>query len=281
MEIYKQLPTESRRLDLINFKQEAYLEGFLLDNGENIFSIDEKDNIEVLDRQVGFISNKERIDILLLNARENNPEIVIVELKKDVADEKALEQINRYLVTWKKDRKEILQGYEEVLKEWELTSDIENVKGILVAPEFDESIIEELKENKIQGVRIRRYKIEQSEDIFIFIDYLPVLKEGKYSRVEVSSNQFWESRRKYRDKVESILKELKDKASAVVWKYWQSGISIYSGSSGYSIGGYGGYFTKMWIKTSIKPARYENLDLEEREKITNLILEAKRKADEL
>jgi len=224
MKIYKQLPDKTKKLEPCNFSQEAYLEGFLLDN-PNIFEMPE-DIIILLDRQVVFPHTQNKIDILLLNAKAQEPEIIIVEIKKDKATKKEVKQLVEYIEKWRQEHSGVLNKYKDTLSKYKLNENLEQVKGILVATEFDDSLEEEFKKQNIQGIQVNRYSADDYKEFFIFVDYVPPLSE-KWAKKEIGKDSFWKKsgRKKHKDEVESILQELKE--IIFTFKYWGTTITIY------------------------------------------------------
>ena len=223
MKIFKQSPDTITELQQKPFSQEAYLEGFLLDNLD-IFRTKWDDDIHLVDRQVHFPGKQERIDILLLNAKESS-EIIIVEVKIK-ANRNALVQLKNYLERWQENGESVLASYEKEIGKHNVNSSIKIVRGMLVAGNLEELLADKLKENDIQGIQINRFGSENLTDAFIFVDYLPALK-GKRAKVKVSLEDFWDNNLKHRDEVESILSELRSRDPVIFWEYFQTGISIY------------------------------------------------------
>jgi hypothetical protein len=222
MKIFKQSPDTIRELQLKPFSQEAYLEGFLLEN-LGIFETKLDDDIHLIDRQVSFPGKRERIDILLLNAKES-PEIIVVEVKK-IAEGNALTQLNNYLEQWREKGKNVLADYQDEIERYKVSANVNAVRGMLVAGNLDESFVGRMRENDVQGINISRYVSEDLNDTFIFVDYLPALK-GKKAKIKVTPEEFWRGNSKHKDEVESILNELHGKDPEICWEYFQTGISI-------------------------------------------------------
>ena len=93
MFIYKQLPTGLVALEEENWKQEAYIEGFLIENVQ-IFG-NEEDDARFLERQIT-LEGKKRIDLLILlftGKVKPGVQLRIVEIKKEKATSQDLNQL--------------------------------------------------------------------------------------------------------------------------------------------------------------------------------------------
>jgi len=278
MKIFKQFPEQAIELESKPFSQEAYLEGFLLDN-EGLLEISQKDegNLKILDRQVSFPNSRKRIDILAVNLESKR--IKLIEVKKERVDRKDLRQICRYKEKWRKDCDKILDKYKDILKEEELPLELDKYKeadAIIVAPEFNLRE-EELKNSNIQGIIVQRYALKSSGEVFIFIDYFPPLK-AKWQKVPISREEFWRENKKHKNEVEEILNELENKEPDISRKYWRSCISIYKGNI--PIAWYIKGDKTMTVRENFKPRKDNRIELKERKKIITSILEARRKAEE-
>jgi len=279
--IFKHFPDKAKELERKPFMQEAYLEGFLLDNIKAAFELYDLDEIRLLDRQVVLPGSNKKIDILLLNNKDE-PELIIVEIKKGIADEPALRQLLDYLNIWERDHQKII-GFndeaEKALRELGVKRQPAKAKGILVASEFEPNLEKTMSEKEIQGIEINKYIVPESGESFIFLDYVPALK-GKRQRTPISKEEFWDQFKKYvnyKDGIENIIEKMQAADAGIHLKYFKSGMGIYP-SSEILIGWWDG--RSFYAKTVIKPAKWEKVVWDDDEKIVELLLSVKKKADE-
>jgi len=229
MYVFKQLPTEVVELEAADFEQEAYLEGFLIEHKELLsFSEDDEPKIEILGRQFTFKDSKDRIDLLAMELDERVPYLRIVELKRDIADKRALEQLNGYINTFKNEWQNILRQWEldidinKKLDEWRVQKNNVKVTGIIAAPSIEEDVRKQLSTENIQGIEIKRFQTQNKNEAFIFVDYYPPAK--KWVKVEISSEEFWKTHntdKKVKERINQLLDKLK--ALDLYVKYWPSG----------------------------------------------------------
>jgi len=238
MYVFKQLPTEVVELEAADFEQEAYLEGFLIEHKELLsFSEDDEPKIEILGRQFTFKDSKDRIDLLAMELDERVPYLRIVELKRDIADKRALEQLNGYINTFKNEWQNILSRWkldidiDRKLSDWKVQKNDVKVTGVLVAPYIEDDVKERLPNENIQGIEIKRFQTQNKNEAFIFVDYYPPAK--KWNKVEISgSEEFWKMYnidKAVRERIKQLLDQLQYHDLYV--KYWRStggGIRVYA-----------------------------------------------------
>lgn len=273
--VFKQTPEKAKELKQKSFSQEAYLEGFLLDNW-HIFSLYETDDIVPLGRQIYFPHSNKKVDILLLNKMQD-PEIIIVEIKNEEACKVSLDQLIGYLNNWREKPENILKHNEEVtaiLKHYGIIENLKKVKGILVAPAFDESIEKEMISKSIQGIVVKRFSTDDSNENYIFIDYFPALK-GKKVRAEITQEEFWRKYRHSHEKeVENILFEMRK--SGLIIKYWQTTICIYVPDNEVNpVSWYVAGDKTFCIRHSIKAGDNSRIDLAKISAIVSATIQAK------
>ncbi len=237
MYVYKQLPTKVVELTNADFKEEAYLEGFLIEHKELLaFSDDEDPKVKILGRQFTFKNSKDRIDLLAIefDTEKKIAYLRVVELKKNKADEKALKQLEKYIDQIRKI------GWLNMLNEWELDINIksqldewgvekDNVQlmGVLVAPEISTDVQQRLANDSIQGIEVKRLQTKNQDESFIFVYYHPEVQ--KMSKTEIKPEEFWKTRNideEVKNKIDQLLNTLINDHLYV--KYWKSGsIRVY------------------------------------------------------
>jgi hypothetical protein len=238
MFVYKQLPTKVIALEEDNWKQEAYIEGFLIENIQIFAKEDEDSEARFLERQIT-LEGKKRIDILILmlsGKKGTGVELKIVEIKKEKASIKDLNQLVEYMDRWRREGSTIVKREEltEIIKKsLEVYGKKEvgiedlsgSVKGILVAPDFDEGVKDSIKESKdIEGIKITRRICNELKEIYIFVDYFPERK----IYTPITREEFWKGRATRRmHQVEELLKKVEENIPGIAYLYWSAMISIY------------------------------------------------------
>ncbi len=238
MFIFKQTATQTVELKEDDFQQEAYMEGFLIEN-TGLLARGESGDAELLARQV-FLGKKDRVDLVVLTIDDDILKLMIVEIKKGAAGTKALQQLQRYVELWHKNGHEILQQDDEALKtarncltQWGKHGKLDfeklsrEVGGILVAPRIEDEVAEQLSgANNVYGVQLARYRGSEVPEAFVFVKYFPEAK-----RAALSAGQFWKSRQAAkRKKVESILASILKEDPDIAYKYWKTILSVYPNS---------------------------------------------------
>ncbi len=235
MFIFKQTPTKVVELKEDNFKQEAYIEGFLIEN-IGLLETGEDSEAELLGRQV-FLEKKDRIDLLVLTLEAEKAKLKIIEIKKKAAGKKALHQLERYINLWSEKGVNILRRegltdtIDECLKKWEIKKKQQTdalsrkVGGILVAPGFEDDLIQEFsRSKKVQGIRLSRCSSSETPEAFIFLEYFPEVRRP----TAVTAEEFWKGRSDLRKReFGEILKKLRKEDPDITHKYWKVMISIY------------------------------------------------------
>ncbi len=234
MFIFRQSPTRVVELKEDNFGQEAYMEGFLIEN-INILARGENSEVRVLGRQIS-LEKRDRIDLLLMTLEDDKVGIRIAEIKKNLVARKALAQLERYMKVWKRQgssilrREGLLKEMEDTAREWGKRlplnpSDFcKHISGVLVAPDFKPALATSLSDKgNIYGLQMARYSSSRAPEAFVFVEHFPQI-----SRTPISADKFWRGRnRAKRRTVDSILKAIRDKDPEITYKYWKEMISVY------------------------------------------------------
>ena len=285
MFIFKQTPTKVIELKEDNFRQEAYVEGFLIENIE-LLAAGEDSEAKLLGRQI-FLKDKHRIDLLVLTLEDEKAKIKVVEIKKGIAGKKALNQLERYIGLWNKkgegisDRNGMTDTIHDCFKKWEMKkkqqlSALHNkVGGILVAPGFQDEVIGEFAKRKhIEGIRLARYASSETGDAFVFLEHFPEIRK----RLPITAEEYWKRRSQLRKRqVEEILRRLRKEDADITHAYWKAMMSIYptpeeaDKARPYRIARHVGGRKEMWFE---KGGRRKIL-LSEVDRIVNKVLKGK------
>ncbi len=149
---------EATPIQLKPFIFELAMEGYLADNPAILSNVElglEDPEVMEVEEQ---IDSDNRIDMLL---RYTNDSIAVVELKKGIVNDKALQQLIRYLQIEKVEQQNQAEGDED-----------SPLIGILVGMEIDENVIQKIEGNNspqgflIYGVELQRYYDEGNWYVF-------------------------------------------------------------------------------------------------------------------
>ncbi len=211
-----------------------------------------------------------------------------MELKKEKASIKDLNQLVEYMNRWKREGSTIVKREEltEIIKksledygkkEVRIEDLNKSVKGILVAPDFDEGVKDSIKESKdIEGIKITRQICNQLKESYIFVDYFPERK----IYTPITRQEFWKGRATRRmHQVEKLLKKVEQNISEIAYLYWPSMISIYPSeearASKIRIARYVQGDKSMQVKT--ENGEHKRIDLEKESEIIEEIKKAQRR----
>lgn len=122
-----------------NFLEEKYLQQFLLENFNNFFKDLQKYYVDDSCSEVP-LGNAGRCDILAKN-RETG-DLVVIELKREVASSRAVGQILSYITGAQK----------------EIAKDGQDVKAILVAKDFDDSFLSAIERTEDE-ISLKKYNL--------------------------------------------------------------------------------------------------------------------------
>lgn len=289
MYIYKQLPTKMFALEEDNWKQESYIEGFLIEN-ISLFKKDEDSDARFLKRQIT-VEGEKRIDLLILmftSKGRTGLELKVVEIKKEKAKKEDLKQLKEYMDIWKKEGSRIVKregliqninqfSKEKVKKEVKIEDINEAVKGILVATDFDGGVKDSIKKSKeIEGIKITRQICNKLNESYIFVEYFPERKAFE----QIPREEFWKgSGTGRKDEVEKLLKKIEEEIPGATHRYYKTMISIYPSEEAIAgkirIARYVRGDKSILIKT--ENGEDERVDLEKESEIIEEIKEAQRR----
>lgn len=163
---FKHITANAVKLKLFPFPSELGMEAYLEEN-VTILRCQPSDEIEIIGHEVR-ISNEEirgRID--LVASFKNQNKIAIIELKKELINEKALQQLYSYV----KNRQYLIDAINNQIYDAPVVSDGTKIIGILVGSEIDESLKQKIQSGAtgcgipIWGITIERYLNERNNEI--------------------------------------------------------------------------------------------------------------------
>lgn len=174
--LFKQLSAEQLPLLKFPFRSELNMEAFIVENPQ-IITNDDMSNPQILTYELFLKDGRRdkltdgRIDIL---AEFNNDTLSVIELKNTIVSQKYLEQLESYLEKFSENKVEIMNNIDS-------KNDYSDYKvsGVLVGCDFDSSIAIKLQNGyntkhgcEIIGVKLNRYKTEDSSECYIMTELL-------------------------------------------------------------------------------------------------------------
>ena len=163
---FKHVTANAVALKPFPFPSELGMEAYLEENA-TILRCQPNDEIEIIGHEVRITDGETRGRIDLVARFKNQDKIAIIELKKELIDENALQQLNSYI----KNRQNLIDSINNQVYDAPELSDETKIIGILVGSEIDEVLKQKIQSGKtgcdvpVWGITIERYLNASNNEI--------------------------------------------------------------------------------------------------------------------
>lgn len=163
---FKHVTANAVALKPFPFPSELGMEAYLEENA-TILRCRPNDEIEIIGHEVRISDGETRGRIDLVARFKNQDKIAIIELKKELIDENALQQLNSYI----KNRQNLIDSINNQVYDAPELSDETKIIGILVGSEIDEVLKQKIQSGTtgcdvpVWGITIERYLNASNNEI--------------------------------------------------------------------------------------------------------------------